>query len=76
MKMRTNKANDEPIADLVHAVTKWRNTLDPVAIWPSCASCHFLMKDDRTCEVFKAQPPVSVVVKGCARYSDKLEIPY
>jgi len=75
-KLRKHGSMDDSAALLSGAMINWLANTDPVDIWPTCATCSHLDTDDRTCKKYGAQPPVSVVVKGCEQYTDSFEIPF
>lgn len=69
-KLRDSSSIDKSADALSNVMSQWLNAIDPVDLWPTCFTCHNLASDNRTCSIFKAQPPVNVVVKGCEQYSD------
>lgn len=76
MKIRDSLETQKAANALGNSVSHWLKDTDPTHIWPTCATCMHLAKDDRTCSKYKAQPPVSVVVRGCQLYEDMEQIPY
>jgi len=69
-KIRKSPSINKSAEGLSAAMSHWLNAIDPVDLWPTCFTCRNLANDNRTCSLFKAQPPVNVVVKGCDKYSD------
>lgn len=71
VKIRDSSAVNKHASAMSEMMSEWLNSVDPVDIWPTCETCSKMGKDSRTCELFKAQPPVRVVVRGCDKYEDR-----
>lgn len=69
-KIRDSSSIDKSADALSTVMSQWLNAVDPVDLWPTCFTCRKLGSDSRTCSLFKAQPPVHVVVRGCDQYDD------
>jgi hypothetical protein len=74
-RLRSPYTMDAHAATLGNMMVKWLETVEPSDIWVGCISCrHF--EGDRICMLAKVQPPASVILKGCERYEDAVEIPF
>lgn len=69
-RLRDSSSIDKSADALSNVMSQWLNAIDPVDMWPTCFTCRKLASDNRTCSLFKAQPPVNVVVRGCDKYED------
>jgi len=75
----------EPLADdaiasnnhLSELLNTWLCSSGASAIFKNCANCrHMSTEGPAICGLFKATPPVSVIVAGCPSHEDLGEIPF
>lgn len=52
----------------------WLNDID-ITMFRTCVTCANFSKD-RTCLLFRADPPGSTIIRGCDRYVDCEETPF
>ena len=74
--IRNSIPSDDAAKDLSTVMSSWLTKLNVTDLFRTCASCHNLAGDNRTCSKFGAQPPVRVVVEGCEQYKDAADIPF
>jgi len=74
--MRKDQFTQQAAGDLGANISSWLNENGAIGLFRTCGNCARLGADDRTCEVFGAQPPVSVVLVGCDSHVDKEEAPF
>lgn len=69
-KLRAEKALQISATRLGELMTEWLERTDPCTIWQNCTACNHLV-DDKCRKHNNVMPPPSVVVVGCAEFSDK-----
>lgn len=73
--LRKSKETDEAAQELSFRIASWLRIVGPTAVIQTCATCkHMARVGPAMCELSKKTPPIEIIMRGCNKYADELDL--
>lgn len=76
-RIRTGPGSEEASLDLSGKLNEWLERSGPNGLFRTCGSCRQMQRTGPAhCLMFRATPPIDVILAGCDRHEDEAVAPF